>query len=213
MSRGLLIAEYYINIKIKQPKKKSDQKKQEGLYEEEEEQPEVIEKMFPLYIATSHFESLDNPGFIKNRFTQMHDTFGVILKNEPNCVVLGDFNFDNKEEYESNVEAHSFEDVIETQFTKNEQVHPVENFSFSMPQTHRFGKWRPDKICMPTLTDEQKSQFEYYFKAQDAQKIGAFSLAPYENDEMHEVAKDGIVRTPSDHMGLIVDIALKKNFW
>ena len=52
MSRGLLIAEYYINIKIK----KRRQEKDDG-------EPKLIEKMFPIYVATSHFESLDGKGF------------------------------------------------------------------------------------------------------------------------------------------------------
>ena len=108
MSRGLLIAEFYINLKVKQKKTK------------ETDEPAIIEKMFPIYVATSHFESLDAAGFKENRFTQMHDTFGVILKNEPNCIVLGDYNFDNKKEYETNVTNHGFEDVVTTQFRTNE---------------------------------------------------------------------------------------------
>lgn len=33
----------------------------------------------------------------------MKDVFGVILKNEYNCAVLGDFNFDNARDYEQNI--------------------------------------------------------------------------------------------------------------
>ena len=141
----------------------------------------------------------------------MHDTFGVILKNEPNCIVLGDYNFDNGSEYKANIIDHGFEDVIKSQFQQDEQINSCEEFSYSMPKTNKFNMWRPDKICMPTLSDERKLSMEYYLKAQDCQKIGAFSCPPYEKDDMHEIIKDGIVRAPSDHMGLIVDICLKKN--
>ena len=141
----------------------------------------------------------------------MHDTFNVILKNEPNCIVLGDFNFDNRKELESNIQAFDFEDVIKTQFEADENINTFEDFSFSMPKTNQFSKWRPDKVCMPTLSEEKKEHMEYYIKAQDAQKIGAFSLEPYEQENMQLIAKDGVVRTPSDHMGLLVDICLKKN--
>ena len=42
----------------------------------------------------------------------MSDTFGKIFKNEPNCIVLGDYNFDNQTEYKSNITDHGFTDVI-----------------------------------------------------------------------------------------------------
>jgi len=40
----------------------------------------------------------------------------------------------------------------------------------------------------------------------DAQKIGWFSIEPYLNDDPSLVSEDDIVRTPSDHMGLILDV-------
>ena len=30
----------------------------------------------------------------------MHDTFGLIFKDEPNSIVVGDYNFDYVQEYE-----------------------------------------------------------------------------------------------------------------
>lgn len=33
----------------------------------------------------------------------MKDVFGVILKNEYNCAVVGDFNFDNETDYDKNI--------------------------------------------------------------------------------------------------------------
>ena len=98
MSRCLLIAEYYINVKQKPPKGEED----------EQSSKKLVDKLYPLYIATSHFESLSNRKFRAMRKAQCNDTFGVILKNEPNCIVLGDFNFDNNSEYKENVEDFNF---------------------------------------------------------------------------------------------------------
>jgi|TARA_B110000285_G_C14850375_1_gene479646 hypothetical protein len=93
MGRALLIAEYFIQAKHKDP-----------ITGEEED------RTFPLYIANSHFESLDGPSILL-RQDQMHDTFKVIFKNEPNCFIAGDYNFDNQEEYEY-VEQNNFKDII-----------------------------------------------------------------------------------------------------
>ena len=38
----------------------------------------------------------------------MSDTFGHILKNELNCIVVGDFNFDNEFDYVKNITNYGF---------------------------------------------------------------------------------------------------------
>ena len=96
-----------------------------------------------VYVCTSHFESLDMPICIKNRHNQMKDTFSIFLENEPNCVVAGDFNFDNIEEKTINISQFGFEDI-------------VKDIPWTMPKTPEFVQWQPDKICMPVLNDEQK---------------------------------------------------------
>ena len=93
MGRALLIAEYFIQTKSK-------------------DSP----KLYPIYIATSHFESMEAEKFVMNRKFQMKDTFAHIFKNEPNVVVLGDFNFDNQEEYEQNIEKFNFTEIIKERF-------------------------------------------------------------------------------------------------
>ena len=113
-----------------------------------------MDKLYPFYIATSHFESLELPAYRKNRQDQLHDTFNVIFKNEANCVVLGDYNFDGKNAYQKTIKNYNFVDVIENKFVENDD----EDFSFSMPKTNKFPKWRPDKICMPVITEEQKAK-------------------------------------------------------
>ena len=61
-------------------------------------------KMSPIYVCTSHFESLDYPEkLVTNNENQLADTFGVLLKDEPNCVVLGDYNFDGNNNYNTNI--------------------------------------------------------------------------------------------------------------
>lgn len=131
MSRALLIAEYFILVRQKISEVEKDNKNLnismiDGEY--------FVDKLYPYYIATSHFESLEVPEFTKNRGDQLHDVFNVIFKGEANCIVLGDFNFDNEESYENNIVNYNFVDVIESKFVENDD----EDFSFSMPKTNKF---------------------------------------------------------------------------
>lgn len=80
-----------------------------------------------------------------------------------------------------------------------------------MPKTPKFPQWRPDKVCMPILSEEELEEVPFYIKAMDAQKIGAFCTTPYKKDKMEDIKDDGVVRTPSDHMGIIIDIGNRKN--
>ena len=89
MSRALLIAEYF--IKVKQKPGPDD-----WINGVEPEEEDWAFKIHPIYIATSHFESMDNQISVKNRVGQLHDTLDVILGDEPNCIICGDFNFDNQ---------------------------------------------------------------------------------------------------------------------
>jgi hypothetical protein len=42
----------------------------------------------------------------------LNDCFNVVLKDKKNSIVLADFNFDNKTEYEKTVVGNGFRDVI-----------------------------------------------------------------------------------------------------
>ena len=128
----------------------------------------------------------------------MKDVFGAILKDQPNSVVLGDYNQDSQSQYTKNISDFGFEDII-LNFEQS-QGYEVEEFGFSMPKTPKFPAWRPDKICMPKIAG--------HLKPVDVQKIGAFCVKPYQNDDLHAIEKDGVVRAPSDHMGLIVDLKI-----
>lgn len=98
MDRGCLLAEFY--LQIKQMGKKT----------------EVTERLYPFYVATSHFESLDRTDSVINRKFQCEDVFERLLKDEPNAVVLGDFSFDNDAEYKNNIRRHNYVDIIMEKF-------------------------------------------------------------------------------------------------
>ena len=96
----------------------------------------------------------------------MHDTFKTIFKNEPNCFVAGDYNLDNEEEYVY-IEQNNFRDLI-LQFQEDELIQESEDFSFTMPATKRFPKWRPDKICAPNISDDVKKEQQFFLDPVDA---------------------------------------------
>ena len=73
-----------------------------------------------------------------------------------------------------------------------------------MQKREHYDAWRPDKICSPIET--QSDNFKLVFTS--AQIIGHFTIKPYLNDSVTDILKDEIVRTPSDHMGLIADFKI-----
>lgn len=94
MGRALIIAEFYLKGHT------------------HDEFGSTDEKIIPVYVATGHFESRDNKENASNRHNQFRDIFEVLFKDEPNCVVTGDFNFDNNDEYKMNVDSFGFEDIL-----------------------------------------------------------------------------------------------------
>ena len=69
-----------------------------------------------------------------------------------------------------------------------------------MLKTPQYAPWRPDKIL---------------YKAQnigvvDTQIVGNFTIPFYvqKGETMQMIEKDGLVRTPSDHMCIITDFAM-----
>lgn len=85
MGRALLIAEFFINVTYKNWNRKDINT----------QLPQIVEKLYPVYVVTSQFESSDIRLNIENRHKQIKDTLNVIFKKEPNCIIAGDFNFDN----------------------------------------------------------------------------------------------------------------------
>ncbi len=69
-----------------------------------------------------------------------------------------------------------------------------------MPQTTRFAPWRPDHILckLPGHVD---------YKLAQIYKIGEFSIPPFENDNHLKIGLDNVVRSPSDHFGLVCRVS------
>lgn len=82
-----------------------------------------------------------------------------------------------------------------------------------MPASRKLqdSKWRPDKVILPNVDQAKRDAQQFYLEPIDAQKIGWFSIDPYLSEDPSLVKDDDIVRTPSDHMGLIIDLQLKRN--
>ena len=59
---------------------------------------------------------------------------------------------------------------------------------------------------MPLIPDRVKQDQQFFMDPVDAQRIGYFCVPPHENDDITSIEQDGVVRTPSDHLGLIVDL-------
>jgi hypothetical protein len=71
-----------------------------------------------------------------------------------------------------------------------------------MPYNGRFPVWRPDHIIY--RTNEQKLEDN----KDELEIIGDFTVYPYEHQTFDMISKDGQVRTPSDHFGLLSKITL-----
>lgn len=180
MGRACLLAEYYLQVTNMA------------------EDGSASTSIEPFYVATSHFESLESPINRQCRLNQLHDVFGNLLVDQPNCCVVGDYNFDNQSVLDTGIRAHGFDDVI-----LSENIGILEDFSFTMPDSTKFKAWRPDKICVPSANPAS------IFEPVDAQRVGWFSVPPYQEEDPASVKTDDVVRTPSDHQGLIVDLQLK----
>ena len=83
----------------------------------------------------------------------------------------------------------------------------VDRSEWSMPKTKRFPAWRPDKVV--TLEYDQGKKHWHCVKAEIIGKRPTSYFAELGQDIM-EIEKDKIVRTPSDHMGIVADFELRK---
>ena len=69
-----------------------------------------------------------------------------------------------------------------------------------MPKTPKYSSWRPDHVLC---------KLPVSLKSASIEKIGEFTIPPYEKEEVKKISEDGIVRSPSDHFGLYAVIPLK----
>lgn len=61
-----------------------------------------------------------------------------------------------------------------------------------MPKTKSFKEWRPDRILIKSNK----------WKPKAINRVGDFTIPPYEHEPLTMIETDGHVRTPSDHFGL-----------
>jgi hypothetical protein len=67
-----------------------------------------------------------------------------------------------------------------------------------MPKTASFKAWRPDRILLKS--DK--------WKPLAINRVGDFTVPPYEHEPLTMIENDRIVRTPSDHFGLTCVISI-----
>jgi len=135
----------------------------------------------PVVVATSHFESLDNP---KVRASQMQEAFKVLSKY-PNSFLMGDFNFDSSWTNEQAAIDPAYSDIYLDLNGGKE--------GFTMAATPYFPQCRLDKILA------HKSSA---WRPQSIKVVGNFSIPSFKAEDPAAIAGDGKVRTPSDHLGL-----------
>ncbi len=124
---------------------------------------------------------------------------GEINKEMDICVIAGDFNFSDG--CPENQTIAGYTDIWKegkrhfSQFASKE----MKESGFTMPSTGRFPAWRPDHVIYRSALEKGEDEIEI---------IGDFTVPPYEKDTFDMIAKDGQVRTPSDHFGLMAKIQL-----
>jgi hypothetical protein len=117
-------------------------------------------------------------------------------------IIAGDFNFTDG--WAEDKAISSYIDVWKTgkkHFSKwsNEEMREL---GYTMPPTTQFPPWRPDHIIYK-CKNQQNNLGE-----NEIGIIGDFTIPPFEEDHFTKIASDGLVRTPSDHFGLISKISL-----
>ena len=75
----------------------------------------------------------------------------------------------------------------------------------TMLKSKKFRAWRPDKVVT------QADPVGPHWRAVKAEIVGKEAIPSFKskNENASMVAQDGIVRTPSDHFGIVVDLCFK----
>ena len=138
----------------------------------------------------------------------MNTTFGLLkfaqkTDHANHSVVVGDFNFNSTWKAEEEViTSNGFKDVM------HDFVPPK---AFTMHRSKRFGAWRPDKVVMEKDTEAKK-----YWKCTHAKILGDKATDEFAGDDPAQVARDGIIRTPSDHFAIVATLTYfdeRKSQW
>ena len=74
-----------------------------------------------------------------------------------------------------------------------------------------YSAFRPDKIVMQQNPTNQAFD-KYYWKATAAEIVGKEAIPSFaeKGEDASLVSEDNIVRTPSDHMGIVADFVYSK---
>lgn len=79
----------------------------------------------------------------------------------------------------------------------------MRELGYTMMPSLRFPPWRPDNIIM-----RGNKGYVWEKEEHEIAIVGGFSIPPYEANSIYDIAKDGMVRTPSYHMGLLANICI-----
>ncbi|CDW71412.1 UNKNOWN [Stylonychia lemnae] len=139
----------------------------------------------PLLIATAHLESGSIYGQIRKKQLQLCLDQ---IKISPNTIMMGDFNFDSTyDDQQAIIIENGFTDVF---LDLNEGVEQE-----SMLKNKHYTPWRPDKVISQKINSN--------WRPHNIQIVGKFCIPQFQKDSIYQLSEDGIVRTPSDHMGII----------
>ena len=86
----------------------------------------------------------------------------------------------------------------------------VEKDDFTQQKTScKYPAWRPDKVVTQTVLDPNQP----HWKSIGAEIVGKEAIPSFaeKGEDASMVEKDGVVRTPSDHMGIIADFEYQNN--
>ncbi|CAI2370911.1 unnamed protein product [Moneuplotes crassus] len=142
-------------------------------------------------VGTSHLESLNNAALRKD---QMEYYIDPIL-GKYDSIFMGDFNFMyHWKNEEDTLNRELFSDMWEELRDSSEE-------QFTMFKTPEYAEVTFDHII---LSLKSKFRPEYI------ERVGNFSCDAYKEQDPKDINTDGVVRTPSDHLGLVGVINLKE---
>ena len=134
----------------------------------------------------------------------MNVTFDLLKKAQGekfknHSVVVGDFNFHSTTKKEEEILTNNgFRDVMHDFFDNKEPT---------MLKSKKFRAWRPDKVVIQAGQEEGRPSW----KAVGGKIVGKDALPSFKakGEDPTLVAIDGVIRTPSDHFGVFVDLCFK----
>jgi len=142
----------------------------------------------PAVISTVHLESLDNERLRKGQL----DAIFPYISISPFALLCGDFNFHHTWTTE---QANLQSDYVDAWGSLHDiSAEP----GFTMPATRSFPAWRPDRIIIKSSS----------WRVSNVEIIGKEPLAKYRHFADPTPLADSIVKTPSDHYGVVATLSL-----